>query len=360
MKLLTARRWFAGARGEEMMSRRAFAGLMGLTAAGLAGCAGGTDGGSARAGSVQAGEDSSTAAPTPQVTGDTHIFDVIDNPLFEGFGRLIFPTGFCEPTSDMTLADMPSILPWYSEIHTSTTVDIVNYLLAQRAAGKTVFYDIYSNEEKARYSSLADTGLFHFAAEGLEPGERAPFAVVCAGGGFAYVAAMHDSFPHCLHLARAGFNGFAIIYRPDAQLACEDLSRAVSFIFEHADELGVDTSGYSLWGGSAGARMAAYVGGWGTAAFGGDAVPQPATVVMQYTGHRELSGANPATYACVGDRDGIASWRTMQARQDALAAQGVPTEFHVYEGLRHGFGLGLDTVAEGWIDDAISFWQAQR
>ncbi len=93
--------------------------------------------------------------------------------------------------------------------------------------------------------------------------------MVSAGGGFAYVAAMHDSFPHCLHLARAGLNGFAVIYRPDAQLACEDLARAVSFIFAHAEELEVDTAGYSLWGGSAGARMAAYVGGYGPAAFGG-------------------------------------------------------------------------------------------
>lgn len=30
--------------------------------------------------------------------------------------------------------------------------------------------------------------------------------------------------------------GFAVIYRPDTQLACEDLARAVSFIFEHADD----------------------------------------------------------------------------------------------------------------------------
>lgn len=207
--------------------------------------------------------------------------------------------------------------------------------------------------------SLADTGLFRFAAEGAG-GASAPFAVVSAGGGFAYVAAMHDSFPHCLHLSRSGVNGFAVIYRPDAQLACEDLARAVSFIFEHADELSVDTSGYSLWGGSAGARMAAYVGGYGPAAFGGGDVPQPAAVIMQYTGHRELSGADPATYACVGDRDGIASWRTMRARIDALAETGVPTEFHVYEGLSHGFGLGIGTVAEGWIDDALVFWEAQR
>ena len=332
-----------------MMSRRSFLeAAVWLAAAGsLAGCSSDGTAGVARG-----------SAPGP-VTADTLIFDVINDPLLEGCGRLLFPTTLHPPTEDMTLDDLPACLPWYSEIHTSTTVDVVSYLLSERAAERTVFYDIYTDAEKAADPSLADTGLFRFAAEGAG-GASAPFAVVSAGGGFAYVAAMHDSFPHCLHLSRSGVNGFAVIYRPDAQLACEDLARAVSFIFEHADELSVDTSGYSLWGGSAGARMAAYVGGYGPAAFGGGDVPQPAAVIMQYTGHRELSGADPATYACVGDRDGIASWRTMRARIDALAETGVPTEFHVYEGLSHGFGLGIGTVAEGWIDDALVFWEAQR
>ena len=65
----------------------------------------------------------------------------------------------------------------------------------------------------------------------------------------------------------------------------------------------------------------------------------------------------PATFVCVGDSDGIADWRTMQRRVEALEAMGVPREFHVYEGLGHGFGLGTGTVAEGWFDLAVSFWE---
>ena len=49
----------------------------------------------------------------------------------------------------------------------------------------------------------------------------------------------------------------------------------------------------------------------------------------------------------------------MRRRLDALAALGIPAEFHVYEGLSHGFGLGSGTVAEGWIDDAVAFWEEQ-
>ena len=168
-----------------MMSRRSFLeAAVWLAAAGsLAGCSSGGTAGVARG-----------SAPGT-VTADTPIYDVINNPLFDGYGRLLFPTTLHLPKEDMALDDLSACLPWYSEIHTSTTVDVVSYLLSERAAERTVFYDIYTDAEKADDPSLANTGLFRFAAEGAG-GASAPFAVVIAGGGFAYVAAIHDSFPH--------------------------------------------------------------------------------------------------------------------------------------------------------------------
>ena len=80
---------------------------------------------------------------------------------------------------------------------------------------------------------------------------------------------------------------------------------------------------------------------------------------MQYTGYTTVSPYDGPTYACCGTSDGIASWRTMQSRLESLSALGIPTEFHSYNGLPHGFGLGTGTVAEGWLQDAIRFWQQQ-
>ena len=284
-------------------------------------------------------------------TTQTPISQVIEDPVFGDYGRLIFPvdSGYY---SGSTLGDLR--LTWYSNIDPNKTVEIVNYLKQSVQSGRTVFYDIYTDEEKAQDPDKEDTGLFFFKGE---PGER--FAVCNAGGGFAYVGAMQDSFPHALELSKMGYNAFALIYRPDAQIACEDLARAISFIFSHAQELEVNTDGYSLWGGSAGGRMAAWLGSYGPAAFGGDNLPRPATVIMQYTGHSNLTRNDPPTFACVGESDGIANWRTMQRRIQALDEMGIPTEFHHYPGLRHGFGLGTGTVAEGWIDEAAAFWQRQ-
>ena len=29
----------------------------------------------------------------------------------------------------------------------------------------------------------------------------------------------------------------------------------------------------------------------------------------------------------------------------------------VFQGLPHGFGLGTGTAAEGWIENAVTFWE---
>lgn len=284
-------------------------------------------------------------------TVSTAISDVIEDPVFGDYGRLIFPVddGYY---SGNTLGELQ--LTWYNNIDQNKTVEIANYMKDHAKTGDTIFYDIYTEKEKKKDPAKEDTGLFFFKGK---PGER--FAVCNAGGGFAYVGAMQDSFPHALELSKQGYNAFALIYRPGAQTACEDLSRAIQFIFEHAKELEINTDGYSLWGGSAGARMAAWVGSYGTAAFGAEDLPQPSAVIMQYTDLSEYGAGDPATFVTVGENDGIADWRVMKRRLDGMSALGIETEFHSYPGLGHGFGLGTGTVAEGWIDEAIAFWQRQ-
>lgn len=284
-------------------------------------------------------------------TGKTKIADVINDKIFGDYGRLIFPVE-SEYYSGDTLESLR--LAWYNNINPDTTVEIVNHMKSSVLQGETIFYDIYTDEEKAEDPAKEDTGLFFFKGNA---GEK--FAVCNAGGAFAYVGAMQDSFPHALELSKKGYNAFALIYRPGAQTACEDLSRALTFIFEHAEELGVSTDDYSLWGGSAGARMAAWVGAYGAAAFGGKELPKPATVVMQYTGLSEYSRNDSPTFVTVGESDGIANWRIMKQRLDGMRALGIPTEFHSYPGLRHGFGVGKGTIAEGWINKAVAFWEAQ-
>lgn len=195
-------------------------------------------------------------------TEDTKVTDVINDEVFDGYGRLIFPVDM-QISDNLTLKNVNTILTWYSEINTDKTVEIVNYMKKKVGSGQQIFYDIYSDEEKKADPDKQNTGLFFFKGN-----TGAKSAIVNAGGGFMYVAGIHDSFPHALELSKKGYNAFALIYRPGARTACEDLARAIAFLHEHADELGIDMSDYSLWGGSAGARMAAWLGAYGTSAFG--------------------------------------------------------------------------------------------
>ena len=105
--------------------------------------------------------------------------------------------------------------------------------------------------------------------------------------------------------------------------------------------------------------MSAWLGAYGTEAFGEAACPRPAACIVNYTGLSEVTGAEPPTYSAVGTADGIADWRTMQSRIEGIRANGTDAEIEVFDGLPHGFGLGAGTAAEGWIDNAVAFWERQ-
>ena len=286
-------------------------------------------------------------------TRTSTVKDVIQDPCFGDFGRLLFPVDRSVSES-MTLEQISSnIYVWYHYIVPDKTVEIIESLHDRATSGEQIFYDIYTEEEKEEDPSKKDTGLFFFKGN---PGEK--FAVVNAGGGFMYVGAMHDSFPHALELSKMGYNSFALIYRPEDPYT--DLAQAIRFIYDHAEELEVNRDHYSLWGGSAGARMAAMLGNREVlSSFGMTEIQQAAAVIMQYTGYSTVSDQDAPTYACVGTSDGIANWKIMQSRLQGLERVGIPTELHAYEGLPHGFGLGIGTKAEGWIQEAVAFWEEQ-
>lgn len=285
-------------------------------------------------------------------TTNTPISQVANDAALGDRGRLLFPadTSYMGGT---TLGDIS--LTWYGTIDPHMTVGICNYVKGRALAGETVFIDIYSDKEIMADPAKADTGLFFFRGN-----VGAPTAIVNAGGGFSYVGAMHDSFPHALELSKRGYNAFALIYRPGAQTAYEDLARAIAYLHGHADELGISMEGYSLWGGSAGARMAARLGTHGTEGFGEAAFPRPAVCIVNYTGLAEVTGDEPPTYSAVGASDYIADWRTMRSRIERIRANGTPAEIEVFNGLGHGFGLGTGTAAEGWFDRAVTFWEENR
>lgn len=112
--------------------------------------------------------------PIEPYTVDTPIEEVTADPAFGDYGRLIFPVDGGYYSGD-TLGDLD--LVWYNYIDPDKTVEICNYMRAHAQAGESVFYDIYTEEEKAADPDKEDTGLFFFKGR---PGAK--FAVCNAGG----------------------------------------------------------------------------------------------------------------------------------------------------------------------------------
>lgn len=305
--------------------------------------------------STSLGTDSPSAASSISEFNDSSLLtEVISTPVFAGFGHLIFPDSQRIPP-DMTVSDVSRLLPYHSNVNSSEVAETLNTLVADASNGKLSWQPVYSEDAVAADPEKANVGLFFFAGN-----PDAPFAIISPGGGFSYVGSVHEGFPYAQALSARGHNAFVLNYRVGGGglPATQDLAQAIDYVFANSESLGVSTKDYSLWGSSAGARMAANIGSHGTERFGVTEHARPATVIMAYTGHTDYTNSDPATFAVVGSNDGIASPTVMEQRISNLQRAGIDAQFVLYEGVGHGFGLGTGTPAEGWIDGAIEFWEA--
>lgn len=291
------------------------------------------------------------------LNADDRLGDLLRHPAFAGHARLLLPWDDRAYDEALPLRQIGSLLPYHRHVEPSVVVEALNRMIDDTRRGQVVFHRFYTPDQRGAAPTRENTGLFFFRGK---PG--APFALIAPGGGFAYVGSVHEGFPHALQISRQGYNAFVLRYRPGMgeQAATQDMAAALSWLFRNAAELGIATAGYSVWGSSAGARMAANIGSDGTGAFGGGALPKPSAVVMAYTGHMRFTSNEPPTFVVVGGQDGIAPPATMQRRVEALRRQGTRVEFRQVEGLGHGFGVGTGTPAEGWVDDAVRFWAEVR
>jgi len=292
----------------------------------------------------------------PHLRSTDHLGDLLNHPAFRGFSRLMLPWDGRTYDEAMPLKDIGQLLPYHTEVDPTVVVSSLNRMVDDVGAGRTVFYNIYTESQRQAEPALQDTGVFFVRGK---PG--APFAIIAPGGGFSYVGSVHEGFPYAEAVSAQGFNAFVLKYRVGhgGRAATEDLVAAVAYIFQNARSLQVDRAGYSLWGSSAGARMAAAIGSYGTAHFGGPSYPKPSVVVMAYTGHSEVAASEPPTFVVVGDQDAISPPAAMESRIVALRRAGTPVEYHRYPCVGHGFGTGRGTCAQGWIDRAIRFWKKE-
>jgi len=289
------------------------------------------------------------------LTKEHFVQDIARHPAFKGFGDLLLPLDNNSAYYATRINNIASTMPYHNAVNAGDVVNALNHLIDEVNRGKTVFYNFYDEDQKKQDSTKKYTGLFFYRGD-----PDAPFAIICPGGGFSYVGSLHEGFPLASQISRKRLNAFVLRYRIGSeQWATEDLANAIRFILRNAASLRVATNNYSLWGGSAGARMVGNIAQQGTEAFGAGRYPRPVTAVIAYTGQSSYDKGFPATFITVSADDRIASVTTVDRRVQNLKNAGVTVAYERYKNAGHGFGLGTGTDAAGWLDKAVDFWRVQ-
>lgn len=288
-----------------------------------------------------------------QLSTNDYVRDIVNHAAFKGFGELLLTRDNNSSYYNTPISNIGSLMPYHGHVRPDVVVSSLNRLIDDSRAGNTIFYNIYTEEQKGQDEAKRNTGIFFYRGK---PG--APFAVVCPGGGFSYVGSLHEGFPLANRISELGLNAFVIRYRIGSERsATEDLAAAINYIYSNYESLGVSRNDYSLWGGSAGARMAGNIALNGVSAYGGGNLPKPATAVIAYTGQTSYSRDFSPTFITVAANDGIANVNTVERRVENLRNASVDVEYRRYNTAGHGFGLGTGSDAEGWLDLAVQFWQ---
>lgn len=264
----------------------------------------------------------------------------MDDTAFGKAGAFLFPEGNWLLDDFWTLGDVQRLMPYHTGVDLLSTLTVLDYL-RNESESRAIFYDIYSEREIASSPDKSDTGLFFFKGNPSKP-----FALILPGGAMSYIASIHEGFPLALKLSEHGYNAFVLQYRLiGMREAAHDLDQALSFIFENSESLAVDISGFSLWACGVGAEIASL--GKNT----------PACTIVEYSDFQAIKDLDCPVYGCIGKSDRMASMDAMKAEIDAISRKGKSTGFHAFEGVGHGFGLGIGTNAAPWSDEAIHFWE---
>ena len=245
-----------------------------------------------------------------------------------------------------------------------------------------------------RYFALPDNKPY-LVAYPLEQ-SLAPAVIIAPGGAYVGRAEGHEGVEVARWLNSIGVAAFVLNYRLDRHPApLSDAQRAIQFVRANAARFRIDPARVGILGFSAGGHLAATAGthvlpgdpqaddpvarfssrpdfmvlGYPVISFGrwGHAMsremllgPNPAPeLIDELSIERQVSADTPPTFIWAPKTDGAVDYRNAEVFAEALAAHGVPVEFHLFPEGAHGSGLAQDeehaTVwprrCQQWMED---------
>lgn len=227
--------------------------------------------------------------------------------------------------------------------------------------GEEVYYPLFSEEERTEDKRKEQVCVYRISSEEQE---KRPYVLLLAGGGFQSVCTPMESLPVAAAFNDLGYTAFCLTYRVSGKMGekpdtiAEDIGRAVDFITENAEEFHVETSNYLIGGFSAGGMA---ISEWCNPETGYQKYrsEKPAAACFLY-GLNEGYGNKidvPAFIRYCND-DEYFTEDGFDFFEREISERGFATNYKKVNCL-HGFGLGSGTEADGWVQEAESFWKDQ-
>lgn len=236
----------------------------------------------------------------------------------------------------------------------------MNKLCSDAKSGYEVYYDdIYTQNEKNEDERKKDVSLYCFHSRSTE---KRPYVIMAAGGAYSSVCTPWESLPVCAAFNEMGYTAFAVTYRTSGdfgqmqeEIILEDISRAISYITNHAEEFNIIPQDYLIGGFSAGAH---FVSTWCNEETGYTKydLPAPAAVCLMYgmnTEYKEKIAVPSFIRFC--NNDPYFKERDFIDYTNYLKSRSIEFDYKTVNA-PHGFGLGMNTDAYGWAEEAEKFW----
>lgn len=266
----------------------------------------------------------------------------------------------------------------------------LNYICNLRKSNFPFIYNVYGKDDIKDYPEKENVKLFYY------PAESRKFVILAAGGAYGAVCSLPESFPVAAELNRLGLTVFCLNYRVGAPALfpkpMEDLAAAYKYISENAELFQVDPKHYAVGGFSAGGHLAAE---WGTNNMGAKKYASPAPelllldyplvdlwdtlslfpepiremvikgyfgegdakkVCKQYEIISNMDQNYPPVYLVQAANDTTVPVSNSRNMDDKLKQLGIAHRYECVASGGHGFGLGTNTPAKGWVERAVTFW----
>lgn len=311
--------------------------------------------------------------------------EIRENPLVAATGIFTYGNGDGEYALMRKLYENKTLEDYAGSYQAEDIAASLNLAIRNYQDGVQVTHKVYSAEQIEQDSDKDKVELYYFPAKEA----NAKYAIVLGGNIIFTSGELREGVATAAQLHDMGYAVFVLRYRIWMDMSdnapMDDLGAALQYINAHADEFGVQTEDYAIFGFSSGGQLAALFGDE-EIGYGKYGLPKPGALILNYAildlsimkpvyhylydignfkwtyyWSNVLDVVNedyPPIYIWRGENDSDLGSTDQYEQFDAILDElGVPHEMTIYANAPHAIGTGVGTDAEGWLLKAAAFWE---